>query len=277
MTSKMPSKRGRGKIANADPAKHIGHMEEIQNKYRPANRVPGSLPINFSGHADPAVKRFQFKEGIKESGVLGAEEGSGQVTNWNVSDSDIAVYQKLADQAELRDYYGWLGNMVHLQEPGMLAWAMQMAPDFVNSQIDWFESQLDLQKEMTMIANFGPQTPRQLYMKYLLDNNRLDYGVYGENIPYSAGYWHRAPPGKVGWSDWLSQFKPGASTKNSIASAGYLDPSVTHGGQNALGSGMAVGNQIQPFRSGAATSARSASKGQAWGGRKGGDAAGTGI
>lgn len=278
MTSKMPSKRGRSKIANADPAKHINAMEEIQNKYRPANTVPGALPINFSGDADPAVKRFQFKEGLKQSGILSAP-GDGDITNWTVSDGDIAVYEKLANQAELRDYYSWLGNMVHLQEPGMLAWAMQMAPDYVNSQIEWFESQLDLQKEMTMIANFGPQTPRQLYMKYLLDNNRLDYGVY-DDIPYSAGFWHKNPPANVSWSDWLAQFQatPGPASRANAAVPG------TGAGPDFMGmtsapaaDNNAVGRQIQPFAAGAQGGARGQTKGQAWGGRKSGAAPGSGI
>ena len=171
------------------------------------------LPARYDAPS-AAKERLQRRHEILRWYNNASGEFGNLQKNMNVgTDEEIALLESAEERKQLAEFDEYVAKLIDPKKPGNLQWLMNIYPEYVHRRIAQIHADHKYALDNTMIEAWGVNTFEDLFMKFMIDNKRLDGPSLGRRKPTSYDAYK---PG------WLSVFRD--ANKRAGAADNYAVP-----------------------------------------------------
>lgn len=108
-----------------------------------------------------------------DTAIMSKLDLAGDHFQYNISDKDVAWYERKRDAQEQANYDAWVHDLYDLKDPAQAAMFQKMCPSLYERKKQLVDYKLNVEKRAAMIRMLGPQNEDDLKFLWLIDTGRI--------------------------------------------------------------------------------------------------------
>lgn len=139
------------------------------NGLNPEAPLPAKYDVHSAGKERLQRKHELMKWWSNAPGYQGLDKNVSVAT-----DAEIDYLEDVEKKKQLAEFDEYVAKLIDPKKPGNMQWLMNVYPEFVQRRIAQIHADHKYALDNTMIEAWGINTFEDLFMKFMIDNRKLD-------------------------------------------------------------------------------------------------------